>query len=139
MLGLLRVLHMPQYAWLCLNMLEHARAFVLRLPIVIPCLLERVVAYFNVYKKNRRIGAIFWRERVWLFSVVAGSIWFVFYFRLGLFTSETSNLLFPLETEGTRDRETWILIFLIVVAMIFLWVILRYTAPGRWSCLKSCL
>ena len=34
-------------------MLEHARAFVLRLPIVIPCLLERVVAYFNI---SRKIG-----------------------------------------------------------------------------------
>ena len=55
-----RVLSMPEYAWICLNMIEYvgicknipksaSLPFLFRFPIVIPCLLERVVTYFNGY------------------------------------------------------------------------------------------
>ena len=67
MLGLHRDLNMPEYvwivpeyAWLCLNMPKYAGicanmpksawiASDLNFPIVISCLLERVITYFNVY------------------------------------------------------------------------------------------
>ena len=50
----------PEYAWLCLNMPKYAGicanmpksawiASDLNFPIVISCLLERVITYFNVY------------------------------------------------------------------------------------------
>ena len=63
MLGLQRVLNMPEYF---LNMPEYegilanmaksaCKAFVLHVPVVIPCDLERVVTYFNEVYKLRGI------------------------------------------------------------------------------------
>ena len=41
-----------EYAWARLNMLKSVRIdFILYFLIVIPCLLERMVTYFNVYTK----------------------------------------------------------------------------------------
>ena len=101
----------PGYALICLNMPEYTEtcvktpkcawmAFVLHFPIVIPWHLECVVTYFNVYKKLevivwRNISLIFWR---------AGYTWFVFCFRLIIFTSKISNLLLPLTAEGDEGR-----------------------------------
>ena len=45
-------MNIPENADICVNMPKSARmAFVLYFPIVIPCLLERVLLYFNVYTK----------------------------------------------------------------------------------------
>ena len=66
MSGLQRVLNMSEYTWLsdwiCLDLSEYATicanmpksawmTIALYFPIVIPCLLESVVTYFNVYTK----------------------------------------------------------------------------------------
>ena len=76
--------------WICLNMPKSVwKVFVLHFAIVIPCLLEHVVTYFNVYTKLKGT----WRNmRLFsqgdkIFSIVAGSIWFIFCFRLNIFTS----------------------------------------------------
>ena len=45
-------MNIPENADICVNMPKSARmAFVLYFAIVIPCLLERVLTYFNVYTK----------------------------------------------------------------------------------------
>ena len=45
-------MNIPENADVCVNMPKSSRmAFVLYFPIVIPCLLERVLTYFNVYTK----------------------------------------------------------------------------------------
>ena len=45
-------MNIPENADICVTMPKSARmAFVLYFPIVIPCLLERVLPYFNVYRK----------------------------------------------------------------------------------------
>ena len=52
-------------------------AFVLHFPIVIPCLIERVVTYFNVYNLSYSLKehkAVFWKRKHFIFSIVAGSI-----------------------------------------------------------------
>ena len=44
---------MSEYTGICVNFPKSARmAFVLYFPIVIPCLLESVVTYFNVYTRQ---------------------------------------------------------------------------------------
>ena len=40
-------------------------------------------------------------EKKWIFSILAGSIWFVLRFELNIFTSKISNLLLPLGFEGS--------------------------------------
>ena len=87
-------------------------------PIVISCLLERVTTYFSVYAKlevivwkNMRLFT--WRDKIWFFSIVTGSIWFDFCFKLNTFTSRISNLLLPFGTEG---RGLWILIYLLWIS-----------------------
>ena len=100
-------LNIPEYTAICVNMPKSAwMAFVLHFPIVISCLLEHLIACFNVYMK---LKVIVWRNtRLFLTrqnlisSVVAESIWFHFCFRLNIFTSKNSNLLLPLGTEGPR-------------------------------------
>ena len=66
--GLHRVLNMSEYswlclaeyAWICLNMPKSAwMAFVLYFSIVISCLLEGVVTYFNVYA---RLEVLVWMK-----------------------------------------------------------------------------
>ena len=66
-----------------------------------------------------------------VFSIVAGSIWFIFFrpweyntnvlrsyyssmFRLNIFISKISNLLLTLGVKGTGDGEPWILIYLLL-------------------------
>ena len=49
-----------------------------------------------------------WRDKIFAFSTILGSIWFNFCFRLNIFTSRISNLLLPL---GAKDRGLWILIY----------------------------
>ena len=101
MLGLCRVLNMPEYAWIRANMPRSSwMVFALHFPIAIPCLLGCVITYFNVY--NRRYSleeneAVFLTTQNFIFSIIAGSIWFNFCFRLNMFTSKISILLFPSE------------------------------------------
>ena len=72
-------LNMPKYARICLNLTEWL-LFYFR--IVIPCLLERVVTYFNVYTKPEIIVCVFLRRQNLIFYMVAESILFVFCFRV---------------------------------------------------------
>ena len=74
---------------------------------LIPFLLERVVAYFNVYTKP---GVIVWshmklEETKLDFFVVAATIWFALCFRPNTF--KTPNLLLPFEFEGAGGHESW--------------------------------
>ena len=55
--------------------------------------------------------AVFWNRQSLIFSILAGGIWFVFYFRLNIFTSMISNMLLPLEALRGRSQELWILIY----------------------------
>ena len=77
--------------WMCLNMPKSVlEAFVLHFTIEIPCLLEHVVSYFNVYTKLKGTWmnmSLFSQGDNLIFSKVAGSIWFVYYFRLIIFTT----------------------------------------------------
>ena len=79
--------------WICLGMSEYAAigvnmpksawiAFVLYFPIVIPCLLEGVVTYFNVFTKLEvlvwmKMRLFSWRDTIW-FSSCKYFIWFLF-------------------------------------------------------------
>ena len=96
-----RVLNMPKYAWLCLaewtcmDMSEYAdicvnmpksswMAFALYFPIVIPCLLERVLTYFNVCRKLevwvlRKMMLFSWRHKHWFFYSNWNFIWCLFW------------------------------------------------------------
>ena len=72
---------------------------------------ERVVTYFNVYMKlevivGRNMRLFPSRDKTF-FSIVAGSIWFVFCFRLNIFIIKISNLLLPLGAERAGGRESW--------------------------------
>ena len=49
-------------------------AFVLHAPIVIACLLERAVTYFNEYFSLKGHEAVFLKRRNLSLSIVAGSI-----------------------------------------------------------------
>ena len=50
-------LNMYEYIWVCTNILKSGwMAFVLHLPIAVPCLLSRVVTFFNVYMKTGTWG-----------------------------------------------------------------------------------
>ena len=75
---------MSRYAWICGNMPTSAWLdLALHFPIVILCLLERVFTYFNVYTKLdvivwRNMSLFSLRDKIWYFSIVAESIWFVF-------------------------------------------------------------
>ena len=95
------ILKYPEYSWVCLNMPEHAgicvdmpksawMTFVLHLPVVIPCLKEP--------------EAVFLKKQNLYFSIAAECIWFVFYFRLIIFTRKISNLLLSL---GAEDLDCW--------------------------------
>ena len=106
---------MPDYAWKCLNNPEYGgiytnmsksawMPFVLHVPIVIPGLLECIVTYFNnVYS----LKAVFLKGKYLICSVVAGSIWLAFCFRLDTVASKISHLLLPLEPKGTKGLKSW--------------------------------
>ena len=76
-------LDLSKYAVICTNMPKSAWvAFVLYFPIVIPCLLERVVTYFNVYTKLevlvwKKMRLFSWRHTIW-FNSWMYFIWFLF-------------------------------------------------------------
>ena len=101
-------LNMPKYVGICVNMSKYAWvAFVIHVPILIPCLLERVVTYFNEIYSLKENEVVFLNRQYFIFSVVAGNIWFIFCFRLNIFTGRISNLLLPFGAEGTGDRKCW--------------------------------
>ena len=66
--------------------------FVLQFPIVI------------LYLKEHE--AVFLIRQNSIFYGVVGSIWFVFSFRLNIFTNKISNLLLRFEAEGGGDYES---------------------------------
>ena len=76
-------LDMFEYAGICVNMPKSAWiAFVLYFPIVIPCLLEGVNTYFNVFTKLEvlvwmKMRLFSWRNTIW-FSSCKYFIWFLF-------------------------------------------------------------
>ena len=86
-------------------------AFALYFPIVyMPCLLERVLTYFNVCTKLevlvlRKMMLFFFGDTNIDFSIVAVVI-FGFCFRVDIFTNKISNLLLTLEAEGGRVCES---------------------------------
>ena len=91
----------PEYAEIGVNVPKSAwMAF---FPIVIPCLLEHVCIYFNVYTKLevslKNCEAVFLKRQNLIFSVVAGSIWFTFCFKTKYFykVSEliSKNVILP--------------------------------------------
>ena len=91
----------PEYAWIRRNMREYAyiclNFFVLHFPIVLLCLFERMVTYFKVYAKLEDIVwrnmKVFFEETKFHFFIKAGSICFVFCFRLNSLISKTSNFV----------------------------------------------
>ena len=120
-----RVIQDSEYTWivaayakLCLNMSSYAGiclkstwiAFALHCLIVISCLLECVITYFNVYWKIdslKKHKAVFLTRQNLIFSIVAGIIWFNFCFRRNVFTSRISNMLLFLGAEVGGGRESW--------------------------------
>ena len=91
------------YTWIYLNMSEYAgirvnmpksvwMAFALHFSIVIPCLLERLITYFNIYTK---LEAIVWRN-------------------MGLFSWKDLKAKFHIccYLWGSRGRGPWILVYL---------------------------
>ena len=82
---------MAGYAWICRDMLEYARmcvnmpksawmAFVLHVPIAIPCLLEYRFTYFTEVYSLKEHETVFLKRQNLDFSIVAGSIWFASWF-----------------------------------------------------------
>ena len=84
MWGWHRVLKFTEYAGISVNLLQcDEMVFVLHSLIVIPCLLEWVINYFNFNTKLevivwRKMRLFSWRDRIWCF-LVAGIIWFVLF------------------------------------------------------------
>ena len=99
---------MSKYARICVNMPKSASvAFVLHVPIVITCLLECMVTYFIEVYSLKEHEAVFLKRKYWISSTEAGSIWFVFRFRLNTFTSKISNLLLHFGAEGAKGHGSW--------------------------------
>ena len=70
---------MPEYAGIYLNILKSTRmSFALHAPVVILCLLERVVTCFKEHLSLKGYEAVFLKRQNLFFSVVVGSIRFVF-------------------------------------------------------------
>ena len=100
---------MPDSPWICWNMPDFIRkslnmpksAWMAFVSIVIPWLLECVVDFFNkVYSLNEHE---IWIRQNLIFSVVAGSIWFGFCFKLNI----KVFVIFGVQ----RDQGSWILIY----------------------------
>ena len=69
-----------EHAWICWNMHEF---LYLKFSVVILCLFEVVVTYFNVYMLTRSYSlrdykVVLFKMQNLIFAIVAGSIWFVF-------------------------------------------------------------
>ena len=94
---------MREYAQICLN------GFCFIFPIVIPCLLERVLTYFSVYTKievlslKENYAALSETQK---FSITA-VILFSFCFRVNIFTSKISNLVLP-SLRGPTGDGRWV-------------------------------
>ena len=96
-------------SWICLNMLEYARicmnlpktawmAFYVLVPLLIFCLLERVVNYFNEVYGVKELGYFLEEKKLNFFYVAR---WVIFCCRLNIFRCKVSNLLSPLGAEGS--------------------------------------
>ena len=104
---------MPEYVWICWNMCEYAQIclnlpeWLLFVAIIIPCLFECVVTYFNPVYSLKEHKAVFLKRENLIFSIVAGSICLFFYFRLNTFPSKISNFLLPFGVEGAKGCGFW--------------------------------
>ena len=120
---------MPQYAQICLNLPEWL--LVLYFLIVIPCLLEDVLTYFNVYTKLevlvwRKMTLFCWRHIIW-FNSSMYFIWFLLW--LNICTSKISNLLLTL---GVKEWGLWIFIYLILVYLTCsFWFLLKHNVDDK--------
>ena len=69
-------LNMSEYTWICQNMCEYAyiclNGFCLLVLIVILCLLECMVAYFNKVHHLKEHEVVFLKRQNLIFSIVAG-------------------------------------------------------------------
>ena len=66
---------MSEYARICVNILKSTSvAFVLCVPIVITCLLECMVTYFNEIYSQKEYEAVFLKRQKKKISIVTGSI-----------------------------------------------------------------
>lgn len=66
---------MAEYAEVCLNMPKFTRmAFVLHVTNVTPCLLERVITYFNKVYSLKEQETVFLKRQDVIYYVVAGRI-----------------------------------------------------------------
>ena len=95
-----KFLDMPNYAWkckymrdyitICLNMSKSDwMAFVLHVPIAIPC--------FNEVDSLKEHATVFFKRQNLIFLIVAGYAWFVFCFELNFFTSKIKTLFVGVE------------------------------------------
>ena len=98
--------NMPECAGICVNMPKTVwMAFYVFVPVLILFLRERVATYFNeIYIKE---WGYFLEEKNLIFSVLAECIWFVFCFRLKIFTSKIS---FTVTFGGPRPgvHKSWL-------------------------------
>ena len=61
-------LNMPEYTRISVNISKSVRApFVSHAPIVIPCLLKRVVTHFDEVYSLKEHEAVSWRDKFWFF------------------------------------------------------------------------
>ena len=61
-------LNMPEYTRISVNIFKSVRApFVSHAPIVIPCLLKRVVTHFDEVYSLKEHEAVSWRDKFWFF------------------------------------------------------------------------
>ena len=113
----------PRYAWIipecaliCLNMREYVRicvnmpksawsVSVFHVPIVIPCLIENVVTYFNEVCSLKEHETV--EETKIDFFYSSWKYLICFCFRLYTFTGKISNLLLPFGAEGDKGHESW--------------------------------
>ena len=59
MSGLQRVVNMPDYSWICM------KSVFLQVPIVIPCLLERVITWFNKIYSLQYLRLFSWIHKIY--------------------------------------------------------------------------
>ena len=110
----------PEYAWICLKnswicLIMPGSvwvAFVFHVPVVITCLLECIVIYLNKVYSLKEHEAVFLRRQNLIYSVVAGSTWFVFCFRLNNFTS---NIQIPIRSYFLGPRGQGLLVWYTII------------------------
>ena len=105
---------MSDYAWICLKIPEHGGMWV-NTPflIIIPCVLLNAWLLISTFTQNQKLfcileehKAVFLMRQNLIFSIVAGSIWFNFCFRLNVFTTKISKFFITFEGWELRELDT---------------------------------